>query len=256
MAKTLPPQNNLAIARYPLQDRRAPSLRSKRGIAFCDVRGLAAVATFIGANCPGLLTELGRPDEALERAASLSAAMEGSGNAQDSCEVRASELALRLARGGLGGAPEEIDWLISTGRTVRHAETQRLGSGRGSDRAHAGSTRAGLRVLAEVEQLQGVRESPYYARQLPAMIRTALSPPAMPSSPSVSRAGFERRNPLEEHAPARHVRNSPSTAATMPRRSRSIPRRPQAGRSSGTSRSAPTRCSAGAAACLPRPAWS
>jgi hypothetical protein len=54
-------------------------------------------------------------------------------------------------------------------------------------------------LLAEVEQLQGVRESPYYARQLPGLIRTALAA----GDPELAQrlpAGFEPRNPLEEHA--------------------------------------------------------
>lgn len=54
-------------------------------------------------------------------------------------------------------------------------------------------------LLTELEQLQGVRESPYYARQLPGMIRTALAV----GDPGLAQrllSGFAPRYPLEEHA--------------------------------------------------------
>jgi class 3 adenylate cyclase/tetratricopeptide (TPR) repeat protein len=191
-------QNNLAIARYPLQGPARSLAAFEKGIDFCEVRGLAQAAAFIGANCPALMAELGRPEEAMARAAGLSAAMEGSGNAQDPCEVRASELALRLSRGGRG-APEEIEWLISTARTVRHAEVSGLAlTVAATALAPEAPERTSL-LLAELEQLQGVRESPYYARQLPGIIRTVLAV----GDPELAQrllAGFEPRNPLEEHA--------------------------------------------------------
>jgi hypothetical protein len=53
-------------------------------------------------------------------------------------------------------------------------------------------------LLVELERLQGVRESPYYARQLPGMIRTALAAGDAELAERLL-AGFEPRNPLEEH---------------------------------------------------------
>jgi len=191
-------QNNLAIARYPLQGPARSLAAFEEGIAFCEVRGLAAVAAFIGANCPGLLTELGRPEEAKERASALESALQGSRNAQDACEVRASEFALRLSRGERG-TPEEIEWLISTGRTVRHAEITGLALAVAATALASEAPERASRLLAEVDQLQGFRETPYYARQLPGMIRTAL----IAGDAELARrllAGFEPRNPLEEHA--------------------------------------------------------
>jgi hypothetical protein len=191
-------QNNLAIARYPLQGPARSLAAFEEGIAFCDVRGLAQAAAFIGANCPGLLAELGRPEEAMERAAGLTAAMEGSGNAQDPCEVRASELALRLSRGGRG-VPEEIQWLISTARTVRHAEVSGLALAVAAAALAPEAPEGASLLLTELERLQGVRETPYYARQLPGMIRTALAS----RDPELAQrllTEFEPRNPLEEHA--------------------------------------------------------
>jgi hypothetical protein len=54
-------------------------------------------------------------------------------------------------------------------------------------------------LLAEIEQTAGVRETPYYARQLPAMLRTALAA----GDPALAKRladAFEPRHPLNEHA--------------------------------------------------------
>jgi hypothetical protein len=54
-------------------------------------------------------------------------------------------------------------------------------------------------LLAELEQLPGVHEDPYYARQLPAMIRTALAA----GDPELAHRllpEMEPRYPLDDHA--------------------------------------------------------
>ena len=54
-------------------------------------------------------------------------------------------------------------------------------------------------LLAELEQAAGARESPYYARQLAAMLRTALAA----GDPALAKRladGLEPRYPLDEHA--------------------------------------------------------
>ena len=55
-------QNNLAIARYPLQGPARALADFEEGIAFCEQRGLAEPAAVLEANCPRLLAELGRPE--------------------------------------------------------------------------------------------------------------------------------------------------------------------------------------------------
>jgi tetratricopeptide (TPR) repeat protein len=69
-------QNNLAIARYPLQGPTRSLADFERGIAFCKQRGLAEPAAVLETNCPRLLAELGRPEQALERAGRLAAVAE------------------------------------------------------------------------------------------------------------------------------------------------------------------------------------
>jgi hypothetical protein len=191
-------QNNLAIARYPLQGP-ALSLRDfEDGIAFCQQRGLAASEQELETNCPALLAELGRPDEAMERAARLEAELEDTGNEQDLSEVRASELALRLARGE-PGAPGEPEWLIATARTVRSADASAFAFGAAAAAFASESPERASALLAELEQFPGTRESPYYSRQLAAMVRTSLACGDRRFAERLA-GSLEPRYPLEEHA--------------------------------------------------------
>jgi class 3 adenylate cyclase len=188
--------NNLALARYPLEGPARSLATFDELIAFCEARGLAAFS--VGANCPHLLTDLGRPDEVIQRAAALSNAFEKSGDVNDPCEVRASELEVRLARGERA-SPEEIEWLISTARTIRQPDVSSLALAvAAAALAREAPERAGG-LLAELERLPGVHEDPYYARQLPAMIRTAL---AAGDAELAHRLlpEMEPRYPLDDHA--------------------------------------------------------
>ena len=83
-------QNNLALARYPLQGPARSLADFEEGIAFCEQRGLGEPAAMLEANCPSLLAELGRPEEALERVGRLAAVAEAQ---------RRHALADRAARG-------------------------------------------------------------------------------------------------------------------------------------------------------------
>jgi class 3 adenylate cyclase/Tfp pilus assembly protein PilF len=191
-------QNNLAIARYPLQGPARSLAAFEEGIAFCEERGLVAIALFLGANCPGLLAELGRPEEAKQRAAALIAALEGTGSAQDPCEVHASELAVRLAQ-GMDSASNEVESLIATTRTVGNVDVTVLGLAVAAAARVAEDPREACLLLDELEHFPGVRGSSYYARQLPRMIRTAL----LAGDGALARRltqGIEPRYPLETHA--------------------------------------------------------
>jgi class 3 adenylate cyclase/tetratricopeptide (TPR) repeat protein len=191
-------QNNLAIARYSF-DGPARSLADfEEGIAFCQQRGLGESAALLEASCPGLLADLGRPDEALERAGRLAAALEEIGSTHPLSEVRAVELAIRLARGEQG-ARAEADWLVETARAMSAADISVLALATGA--AASLSVEAPERtcaLLAELEQAVGGRETPYYARQLPAMVRTALG--AGDRNVAERLAQMQPRYPLEEHA--------------------------------------------------------
>jgi class 3 adenylate cyclase len=191
-------QNNLAVARYPLQGPASSLASFEEGIAFCDQRGLAESAAQLESNCPGLLAELGRPEEALKRAAGLAAVLEARGDTQSLGEVRAVELAERLARED-ETAPDDVEWLIETARTVGSIDILALGL---SVAAAALVTRAPAEassLLAELVQVPGACGSPYYARGLAAMLRTAHAAGDAVLAKRLA-DGLEPRYPLDEHA--------------------------------------------------------
>jgi class 3 adenylate cyclase len=191
-------QNNLAIARYPL-DGPARSLKVfEDGIAFCEQRGLVDSAAQLEANNPGLLVELGRPDEALARAGRLAAELEARGDTHDLLELRAVELASRVDQGDQGSRTA-ADWLIETGRQIGAADTSVFALAAAALRLAEEAPDETRALLAEVEQIEGSRGTPYYARQLAAMARTALATGDEPLARRLA-DGLEPSYPLNEHA--------------------------------------------------------
>jgi tetratricopeptide (TPR) repeat protein len=191
-------QNNLAIARYPLQGPARSLADFEEGIVFCQQRGLAESAAQLESNCPLLLAELGRPEEALERAARLTVALEASGDTHSLIEVRAVELASRLSRAEQV-APGDVDWLIEAARESGAVDITgfALASAAGALAAEFPERTSAL--LAELEQAVGARGTPYYARQLAAMLRTALATGDAELAKRLVH-GLEPRYPLDEHA--------------------------------------------------------
>ena len=194
-------QNNLAIARYPLEGPARSLAALEQGLAFCAQRGLADVARFMESDCPGLLVELGRPEQALERAGRLAAALEASGATHVLIWVRAFELATQLARGEFEAAPPGIaDWLVETVRADASADvTVEALTAAAAARLAAGASEQARALLAELEQTPGARQTSYYSRQLPAMLRTALDD----DDPELAERlveGIEPIFPLREHA--------------------------------------------------------
>ena len=191
-------QNNLAIARYPI-DGPARSLASfEEGMAFCHQRGLAEAAIHHEVNCPGLLVELGRVAEAAERAGRLASAAEASGDTHALTELRSVELTIRLARGE-AWTLEEVARFVEAARAIGAADiiVMCLACAAGALVADAsGGARA---LLEEVVGTEGGSESPYYARGLAAMVRTALQAGDAELGSRLVH-GLEPRYPLDEHA--------------------------------------------------------
>ncbi|MGZ4337227.1 MAG: adenylate/guanylate cyclase domain-containing protein [Gaiellaceae bacterium] len=193
-------QNNLALARYPLQGPALSLAAFEKAIAFCDERGLAEPASTLESNCPGLLAELGRLDEALERAARLASALELSGNRHPLIELRSVELAARVARGQHDTSAAAADWLVETSRTSDAADMVVLALAPAAAAAlAAGRPETTSALLGELEQSPGTRETSYYARQLPVMLRTAFAAGDATLAKRLT-DGFQPRYPLDEHA--------------------------------------------------------
>jgi class 3 adenylate cyclase len=190
-------QNNLALARYPLQGPARSLAAFEEGIAFCEQRGLTERTVALEGNCPGLLVELGRAEEALEHTARL--ALDASGMTHLLTEIRAVELATRLARGEREGASAAADWLAETARAIGAADTVVYALATAASALAADAAQRACALLAELEHTPGTRETSYYSRQLPAMLRTALAA-GDPELATRLADGLESRYPLEEHA--------------------------------------------------------
>jgi class 3 adenylate cyclase/tetratricopeptide (TPR) repeat protein len=193
-------QNNLALARYPLEGPARSLAAFEQGIAFSEQRGLAETATALAGNCPGLLVELGHTQQALERAATLAAAAEASGDTFSLIELRAVELATRLNRGDTEAATGRADWLIETARKMAVLEASVLALGAAAAaRLATGQPDQAQELLTELDQTAGAHETPYYPRQLAWMVRTALAA----ADPNLARILTDRLQPhfpLQQHA--------------------------------------------------------
>ncbi len=191
-------QNNLAIARFPLHGPARSLSDLEEGIVFCEQRGLAESTAQLEANCPVLLAELGRAEEALGRADRLAAIAEASGDMHSLLELRAGELASRVARGERPGRAE-VDWLIQVARTIGAADVSAFALASASAALASHTPERTCSLLGELEQAAGTRESPYYARHLPAMLRTALAAGDAELAKRLA-DGLKLRYPLDEHA--------------------------------------------------------
>jgi class 3 adenylate cyclase len=192
-------QNNLVFARYPLQGPARSLAALEEAILFCRQRGLVEGATGDESNCPLFLAELGRTEEALERAATSAAALEAIGLTHFLVEPRSVSLALHLARGEHAGLVE-ADWLVETARAVGAADIILLALATAAAVAHAhDAPERACALLAELDQAAGTHETPWYAGQLARMVRTALGA----GDPALARRlvdGLEPHYPLHEHA--------------------------------------------------------
>jgi class 3 adenylate cyclase/tetratricopeptide (TPR) repeat protein len=190
-------QNNLAIARYPLQGPQRSLEDFELAIAFARERGLGESAALLEANRPGLLVELGRPDEALELAARLAAGYAASGDGHSLAEVRSVEIAVRYARED-PDSRGDAEWLAEAGPATGTADVSvmALGCAASVTVSDPGRARA---LLVALDRLDGGRETPYYARQLAAIVRVALAVGDRELAGRLAH-GLEPRHPLNEHA--------------------------------------------------------
>jgi class 3 adenylate cyclase/tetratricopeptide (TPR) repeat protein len=192
-------QNNLAIARYPLQGPSRSLEDFARGIAFCEERGLREPVAQLESNVPGLLAELGRMEEALEEVDRLASILEERGDLYTLIEVRSVALACRLARGEQ--TPEgEAEWLVQTARTIGTVDISVMGLSAAAAAALArGATDDASALLVELESVAGSRGTPYYTRGLPGAVRIALAAGDRILAERLAE-GIMPRTPLEENA--------------------------------------------------------
>jgi tetratricopeptide (TPR) repeat protein len=190
---------NLVIVRYPLC-RLAESLQGfEEAARFCEPRGLVEGLAGNESNCPLVLLELGRTDEALTRALDSAADLQANGFVNWLVEPRAVILALQLARGEVPDL-QSVDWLEQAARTngnpddVVYALATAARAATARDRFdHA------CDLLDEIDRAPGTHETPYYARHLAEMVRTALAAGNRTLAVRLAE-GMTARYPLDEHA--------------------------------------------------------
>jgi tetratricopeptide (TPR) repeat protein len=192
-------QNNLALARFPLEGPARSLDAFDEAIAFCVQRGLAESAAQLDSARTGLLGELGRTEEALSHAAALAPTLETIGHALGLSEVWAYEVLIRLSRGERSNLPATADWLIATARAIATTDVSTFALASASAALMPDAPERACIILAELERTLGIRNSPYYGRHLPSMMRVAL----VAEDPALATRladGLELRYPLEEHA--------------------------------------------------------
>jgi hypothetical protein len=149
-------QNNLALARIPLEGPARSLAAFEQGIGFSEERGLAELAAALEGNCPGLLVELGRTEEALERAGRLAVQLEASGGVQPLVELRAVELATQLNRGDTEAATAQADWLLETARKMDQNDLSVLAlAAAAAAQLATGEPEQARALLSELEQTAG-----------------------------------------------------------------------------------------------------
>jgi len=190
--------NNIAIARYPVEGVARSLATFESGLDFCRQRGLLEAERVLATNCPGLLAELGRTDEALVQARELALTFEGSGQVPDLVELRTVELEIRHARGAQPSV-NEIDWLIDIARKVGHVDVTPLALACAAAALLPENPDRARRVLVEFEQVHSNEASPYYSRKLPTAVRTALAAADHALAEQLVDS-FMPRYPLDEHA--------------------------------------------------------
>jgi hypothetical protein len=191
-------QNNLAIARYPFEGPARSLATFEDGIAFCEKRGLSEAAVHLRASCPGLLAELGRIEEALDQIRAQIMEHEATSLIHTLIELRSVELLTHLAR---GDRPEDsrVEWIITAARESGAIDITGLALAAAAAALVGKTPERACSLLAEAESLRGARGSPYFVRQLAAMVRTALAGGNANLAAQLATGG-EVRSPLDEHA--------------------------------------------------------
>ena len=190
--------NNLSLCRYLVEGPAQALAGFEQGMAFSHKRGLEHSLMVCGTNCPGLLLELGRPQEALEMARRLISTAEAMGEIYNLVELRSVEITASLAL-GVPISRDETEELLQWTRTSGGPDPLVLGlTAAAYALVHEAPDQA-RSLLQGLTEIEGAPKTTYYRRQLPAMVRTALAA----GDDALARhlvEQVEARYPVDEHA--------------------------------------------------------
>ncbi len=190
--------NNLADATWQFEGPEAALAVCREGLAFCERRGIAEYALMIAGMSTTMLSELGRPGEALADAEPVAERLEAAGTWLSS-EPRSTLLRLRAERGQHQDVAG-VDELVATTRDADSPQMYALAFSSAARLllAQGHRTRAS-QLVVELSRVPEIRAEAYYAEALPALVRTALSL----EHPELARRlvdGVAPVTPLFEHA--------------------------------------------------------
>jgi hypothetical protein len=137
-------------------------------------------------------------EDALDRLTRLASAAEARGDTHELIELRAVELAIRVAR-GQQPAPAEVDWLVERARAHVAVDATTFAATSAAAALATDAPEQSRTLLEELARTTGSHQTPYYARLLPLMVRTLLTA----DDPALARRlveGLEPHYPLDEHA--------------------------------------------------------
>jgi class 3 adenylate cyclase/tetratricopeptide (TPR) repeat protein len=190
--------NNLAAVTGQYEGPAAALELCREGIAFCERRGIAEIAVGIAVQRLTFLAACGRSEDALDDAQPVAEQAEAAGDATR-IEARSVQLDL-LGKRGERAQADAAEQLSATARGT--GEPQQIA---GAFAAAAqlmladGHNEQAKALLEELERTSGTRDDPYYAAQLPELVRCALAL-GDPGLASRLVAGVEPRTPLQQHA--------------------------------------------------------
>ncbi|PWU23428.1 MAG: hypothetical protein C5B48_08610 [Candidatus Rokuibacteriota bacterium] len=190
--------NNLTVVTFEYQGPAAALAACREGIAFCERRGIAEFAVGIAALSTSYLADAGHAAQALAEAAPLAERLQTAGN-PDFIEPRSVQLSLLAERGSHEQAPNP-DELVDKAREIGASEFRAMAFATAAQLSLAqGRHGEALALLAELEQMVGIRSDPYYVLLLPRVMRSAL---AIGDRELAARLveGVEPSTPLSEHA--------------------------------------------------------
>jgi class 3 adenylate cyclase/tetratricopeptide (TPR) repeat protein len=165
--------NNLALASWQYEGPQAALAACREGIDFCQRRGITELALAIAAMSTTFLAELGQAEQALAEAEPLAERLQTADDVYF-IEPRAVQLRLLAERGAHEHAPNPEE-LVATARAGGESQFCALAFAAAARLLLAqGRRQQAQALLAELEQIAGIRAEPYYASLLPGLVRTAL----------------------------------------------------------------------------------
>lgn len=191
--------NNLALVTWEYQGPSAALDLCGEGIAFCERRGIAEVALFIAAMRLTLLAASGRSDDALAQVEPVVDLAQAASDATSLIEAWSVQLSLLGERGEEVQSGAAIQLIIAARDTGQPAMMAMAYAAAAKSMLAGGQTTQAKSLYEELEQTSGTRDDPYYAAQLPDLIRHTLGVGDQQLALRLTE-GIEPRTPLQRHA--------------------------------------------------------